>query len=226
MLLIDQNQSQIRHRRKHRRPRPNHHPRLTPPNPMPLLGPLIRRQLRVQQRHLSPKRRHHLRRGPRRQPNLRNQQQRTLPAASARCIAATYTAVFPLPVIPYSRCGLKPPFSIAATIVPSASVCASFSTCSCANFFPSCCRPGHMKRLRCLLQPHQPPPHQRPQRGLRNSPRPHPSPQLPHQLPPPTTSQLRHHRQLILIQLRQPLPSLHHRVPRLSPDGPIVAKAG
>ncbi len=79
VLFIDENQSQIRRRRKNRRPRPHHNPRLAPLDPPPLLAALFRRQRRVQQRHPLAKRciqqPHRLRR----QPNLRNQQDRRHP---------------------------------------------------------------------------------------------------------------------------------------------------
>ena len=79
MLFIHNYEPQLHHRRKHRRPRSHHNPRVTPPNPVPLLRPLIRRQPAVQQCYLCPKRREHLPRHRRRQPNLRHQKQRTLP---------------------------------------------------------------------------------------------------------------------------------------------------
>ncbi len=215
VFLIHNDQAQCWQRRKHRAARAHHHPCLAAPNPVPLLGPFIRRQLRVQQRNLTAKRCMHLARHRRCKANLRHQQQRRLPMFNVCRIAATYTAVLPLPVTPYSSCGVKPPASITFLIACRAVVCAVFNVCSWAFFLPCTCRPPIRNASGTSSNNTRPTLYQRRQRAVRHgclhqfAALVHSSaiPQLRAQFGKPqhapSGDQLLHHTHLIRIQLGQ-----------------------
>jgi len=73
VLLVDQNEAEIHHRRKDCRARTDDDARLAAPNAMPLLGTFVGRQGRVQHCHLFAKGRKHLPCHRRRKANLRHQ---------------------------------------------------------------------------------------------------------------------------------------------------------
>ena len=79
LLLVDDDERQIADRSEHRRPGPGDHPRLAAPYAMPLLRPLRIRQPRMQNGNLVSEYLMQIGRYRRRQPNLRNQQDRGAP---------------------------------------------------------------------------------------------------------------------------------------------------
>ena len=112
MLLIHQNQPQIRQRRKHRTPRPDHDPRPTPPDLLPLVKPFTLTHVTVQHRYPLRHRRkprletvHRLRR----QRNLRHQHQHRLPRIQHRLRRLQVHLRLPAPRHPVQQQRLRLP---------------------------------------------------------------------------------------------------------------------
>ncbi len=142
VLLVHQNQAQIRRGRKDRRARAHHDRRIAAPDAPPLLAALLGRKRGVQQRHLLPEGRVQQAGRLRRQPDLRNQQDRRKPAVQRplhrrqidRRLSRTRHAV--------QQKGMESPRARSA-IVASASVCGSFSLRAQP---PGAIRPGETPR--------------------------------------------------------------------------------
>ena len=208
VFFIHEDQTKVRQRCKDRRPRPHHNASLSSPYPMPLLRALIRRQLRMQQRHLIAKRGHKLARHRRSQPDLRNQQQCRLSSVQCpshrrkinRGLARSRHAIQKV----RSKAALRHRRRNRAQrlhlrLIQRMLVRMLLSIRS---------NTAEMKLLGDLLHANQPTLHERAQRRLRNAFAAHCLLQVAHPHASAHRRQLRHHSELILIQLRQPLTCL------------------
>ena len=165
----------------------------------------------------SPERRHHLPRHRRRQPNLRHQQQRTLPRIESPPHRRKIHRRLPRPGHPIQQQRPNPPFHRRRNRTAAASICSSFNACSCApSSDPAATPPPRL---------HPPAPPQTQTRTPPQSSSSHTNPRRtsvptvdsgtfsrftasPAAAParPPRSLQLRQHGQLVLIQLGQPPP--------------------
>ena len=145
VLLVDEDEAEVDHRRKDSGARADDDAGFAATNAMPLLGALVGRKAGVQQRDLRSEGGEHLARHRGREADLRDQQKRGLARVQRALHGGEVDGGLARAGDAVEKHWSKSALRHGAAMDESASICASFSACSCAFFLPSAGRPPRWK---------------------------------------------------------------------------------